>query len=208
MNKTCGAKPCNACPFRKKAVPGWLGGASPERFALQILADVRLPCHSTIDYEDPHWQDKWEAGAGQLCAGALVMMANINKLSRDHDVPKRKRSTTVFASLDEFIAHHRRNHARSWSDEEDARGKAAWNRVRNARWAAAAVLQALLDPEPEYLESVRNPGKDDGCCALCTRPGLDEEQRCFGCGYLVCEDCDITQPEGLHFVVEHGDEDE
>jgi hypothetical protein len=58
----------------------------------------------------------------------------------------------------------------------------------------------------DYYEEPRNPGKDDGKCALCEKPGLGEEQRCFGCGYLICEDCDVYGPMGKHYVIEHNEE--
>jgi hypothetical protein len=59
---------------------------------------------------------------------------------------------------------------------------------------------------PEYQEEPCNPGKDDGRCALCKKPGLTEESRCMGCGYLICEDCDVNSPWGSHLVVEHQEE--
>jgi len=59
----------------------------------------------------------------------------------------------------------------------------------------------------EYLEEVKNPGKDDGNCALCSTKGLTEENRCFGCGYLVC-DLHPSHCCGQHLVVEHDDEEE
>lgn len=67
-----------------------------------------MPCHLTVDYEDPNWQKKWEAKKiGRLCAGAAVFFANICKSSRDRDrlvlPPDRE---TVFAWPAEFLAHH------------------------------------------------------------------------------------------------------
>lgn len=58
-----------------------------------------------------------------------------------------------------------------------------------------------------YLEEPTNPGKDDGRCALCKISGLDEVDRCHGCGYLICDDCDSGTLEfGPHLVVAHSDE--
>ena len=59
----------------------------------------------------------------------------------------------------------------------------------------------------KYLEEPRNPGLDDGKCALCKKPGLTEDDRCGGCGYLVCGD-HVSYPWGQHLVVEHDDEGE
>lgn len=51
---------------------------------------------------------------------------------------------------------------------------------------------------------LRNPGFDDGRCALCRERVLDpEEHRCHGCGYIVCVYCDETHPMGKHDVIEH-----
>ena len=58
-----------------------------------------------------------------------------------------------------------------------------------------------------YLEERKNPGLDDGNCALCGTKGLTEEDRCAGCGYLIC-DSHFGDPCGQHLVVEHDDEDE
>lgn len=63
-----------------------------------------------------------------------------------------------------------------------------------------------------YLETPRNPGKDDGKCANyehCGHSGLDEhDHRCNGCGYLICGVCDTSAPLGMHFVVDHWAEEE
>jgi hypothetical protein len=57
----------------------------------------------------------------------------------------------------------------------------------------------------EYLEEPRNPGLDDGKCALCEK-AVTEDARCYGCGYLVCED-HPGDPCGQHLVAEHDDEE-
>ncbi len=58
----------------------------------------------------------------------------------------------------------------------------------------------------DYLEEPRNPGLDDGKCALCGKPGMAEGDRCYGCGYLICDD-HPGDPWGQHLVVEHDDEE-
>lgn len=105
-------KPCRACPYRKKSLPGWLGAASPEHFMLTTFGEkpfeteagtimmpvgpeYPMPCHLTIDYEDPEWKDFWEANwahgerTGSLCAGAAVMFANRAKRPKYINLPKR-----------------------------------------------------------------------------------------------------------------------
>ena len=59
----------------------------------------------------------------------------------------------------------------------------------------------------DYLEEPRNPGKDDGRCALCETTGLTEEDRCHGCGYLIC-DAHFGDPWGKHLVVAHDESDD
>ena len=58
----------------------------------------------------------------------------------------------------------------------------------------------------DFQEEPRNPGKDDGRCALCDATGLDESNRCAGCGYLVCDAHD-GDPWGSHLVVAHDDDE-
>jgi hypothetical protein len=67
--------------------------------------------------------------------------------------------------------------------------------------------------EVKYLEEPRNPGVDDGLCALCSKvlespDSVEEEFRCHGCGYLVCSSCCISSPTGPHLVVEHQEDEE
>lgn len=41
-------KPCSDCPMRRDALPGWLGGATPEEYRALAhsdhAVDCRLPC--------------------------------------------------------------------------------------------------------------------------------------------------------------------
>jgi hypothetical protein len=60
----------------------------------------------------------------------------------------------------------------------------------------------------EFLEEPRNPGLDDGKCALCKAPDQPEENRCHGCGYLICANHHGDPPFGAHLVVKHDEEDE
>ena len=100
-------EPCRDCPFRRKSVPGWLGADTPENFIETTLADYEMPCHLTVNYEDPAWFQ--DLSAAQACAGASIFFANICKLSRD---PKRLKlppdTEKVFASKTEFLTHHER----------------------------------------------------------------------------------------------------
>lgn len=115
-------KPCSACPFRRKAMPGWLGSGSPESFIDCINRDDILPCHQTIDYGDPDWKSKWVAQEeGSTCAGALIMTANMLKLPRAPGFPTLPEDReTVFARPEEFVRHHREADVQSWDDRDQS----------------------------------------------------------------------------------------
>lgn len=112
------AKPCSDCPFRRKAMPGWLGASSPEGFIDCMERDEPLPCHQTIDYDNnPHWLVEWmHQKTGNMCAGALIFMANkvqqhpFQRMSKDHE--------NVFSNTIEFVRYHREAGVHSW-DEDD-----------------------------------------------------------------------------------------
>lgn len=115
-------KPCKECPFRRKAAAGWLGKAPPETFINNINREIPSPCHSTIDYEDPDWHEKWEAGEiGNLCTGALIAASNMCKLARNQsNVPRVEPDyKNVFSNHREFIDHHRASPVQSWNDDDN-----------------------------------------------------------------------------------------
>ena len=108
--KTC-TKPCNQCPFRRTALPGYVGSTDPADFIATTMADDAMPCHTSIDYEDPDWRDQLDPlnadSTARHCAGAATFFANIGKLSRDRMRPRLKSDkVNVFASPNEFLAHH------------------------------------------------------------------------------------------------------
>ncbi len=116
----CGKRPCTSCPFRRKAPAGWLGAATPESFIIEISMERPLPCHPTIDYDDKRWLEKWTAQEiGSICAGSLIMSANMAKAPRDRAFPQLPRNEKiVFATPTEFINHHRASTVRSWETSE------------------------------------------------------------------------------------------
>ena len=109
-------KPCNQCPFRRIAMRGWLGAASPQSFIIEISMERPLPCHQTIDYTSRTWLQDWIAQrVGKICGGSLVMSANMGKLPRDRNFPRLPTDKkTVFARPEEFIAYHESAAVRSW----------------------------------------------------------------------------------------------
>lgn len=112
----CGDKPCNECPFRRKAIPGWLGAASPQSFIIEISMERPLPCHPTINYAKRDWLQQWtEQRIGMICAGSLIMMSNMAKLPRDRKFPKLPSDhENVFSTPREFITYHEAAPVRSW----------------------------------------------------------------------------------------------
>jgi hypothetical protein len=116
------SKVCNDCPFRRSAMPGWLGAGTPESFIAEIQGERPLPCHQTIDYDqNPDWKEKWEAQEiGSVCAGALILSANMGKLARDRAFPRMVSDReTVFGTHKEFIDYHRNAPVHSWDDDDD-----------------------------------------------------------------------------------------
>jgi hypothetical protein len=83
--------------------------------------DEPLPCHQTIDYDDPHWLVKWmQQREGNMCAGALVFLANklqhhpFQRMDKDHE--------NVFSNSVEFVRYHREAPVHSWDDDEQNAG--------------------------------------------------------------------------------------
>jgi hypothetical protein len=40
-------------------------------------------------------------------------------------------------------------------------------------------------------------------CALCHKPNVTQESYCFGCGELICDECDRSPPLGRHAKEAH-----
>jgi hypothetical protein len=100
-------------------MPGWLGDGSPESFLDCMQRDVPLPCHQTLDYDDPHWAEDWEnqQGSSRMCAGALIFMANRGQRPRTREFPTMPPDKAgVFANSLEFVRHHREAAVHSWDD--------------------------------------------------------------------------------------------
>ena len=83
--------PCHDCPWRRAALPGWLGANTAEEW-LEFAHNVTvIPCHT---------KDK-------QCAGAAIFRTNVLKTPRTNAImmlPKNK--ITVFSTNEEFRQHH------------------------------------------------------------------------------------------------------
>lgn len=154
--------PCTVCPWRRDSGVGWLGGSSPERFVINALSSVHLPCHQTLNYDDKDVINKWERGdVGKLCAGTLAFLANNCILPRDPELrgPSLTRNEEVFTSPHDFIDHHRRFPRGSWSETEDATGLAAWRIYQKYHFVAPGLaLLAHFDLTGELVEDVTELG--------------------------------------------------
>jgi len=134
---------CNDCPFRRKAMPGWLGASSPEGFIDCMERDEPLPCHQTIDYDNnPHWLVEWlHQKTGHMCAGALQFMANkvqqhpFQRMEKDHD--------NVFSNTVEFVRFHRESAVHSWDEDDQTEG--AKMRRQLIADTAARMKQPIVD---------------------------------------------------------------
>lgn len=110
MPKLKRTTPCAECPFRRTAAIGWLGDDTPRGFLRATVAEQPMPCHPTIDYSDPHWQENQYPDAA-LCAGSLAFLANWMKLPRDRELADGVRAVgkraDCFATTVEFLEYHK-----------------------------------------------------------------------------------------------------
>jgi hypothetical protein len=106
-------KPCAACPFRKDAVPSWLGNYTPQGVVDSIKADQPFFCHHDVEnkigYDDPDWQEKAMESA-QHCAGALIFARKMCKLSRDPEIAEGQRKINpnqdILFPPEQFVEYH------------------------------------------------------------------------------------------------------
>ncbi len=155
-----GEAPCKDCPFRRRSLPGWLGHATPQSFIIEISYEHPLPCHPTIDYGDPEWLDKWtDQKIGRICAGSLVMAANMCKRPRDPAFPRLPSDReTVFASPAEFIAHHEGAAVLSW--EMDGVSREVRDPSPLRRTQEHVLRKATSMPKPKKKTTTPKPAKE------------------------------------------------
>jgi len=83
--------PCSDCPWSRKALNGWLGGASIDDWIFTAHGDHEMPCH-TIN--------------GAHCAGAAIYRANVAKSPRFDQFRLPRDTDSVFATPMQFRDHH------------------------------------------------------------------------------------------------------
>jgi hypothetical protein len=117
--------PCADCPWLKKSAPGYLGADEPIHFyRASVVREVPMPCHMTIDYDEPDWQETQLPDA-DLCAGNLIYLRNFLKRPRRPELQEPydavKPSPHVFSGPEEFMAHHG-----AGGNPQDMALKASW----------------------------------------------------------------------------------
>ena len=103
---------CGECPFLRESAKGWLGSNEPEAFALNVLTDRSLACHTMMDQslDLPEWESVEQQTP--RCRGAVTLMRNTCKLPRDPDMAALVRTVpadhaNIFSSPKQFVEHHR-----------------------------------------------------------------------------------------------------
>lgn len=98
--------PCNECPWRRKAAPGYLGPMDPDEWLEAAHSDVAIACHKSIKEAQAGVGD-WDHPVIRQCRGAAIFRANVCKSPRDPEVvtgPVDRES--VFSNNREFKEHH------------------------------------------------------------------------------------------------------
>ena len=94
--------PCNDCPWRRKALPGWLGPFYAEQWVALAHSEEPIACHQTIEVEDD-----WTQPGLRQCAGAATYRSNVAKRPRNPQVALRPVDRDrVFSGPSEFTEHH------------------------------------------------------------------------------------------------------
>lgn len=96
-------KPCNDCPWRREALPGWLGPYDADGWIEAAHGEVPIACHETIP-SGGGWGKKTKQ-----CRGVAMYRANVCKspMNPTIEVGPVDREN-IFASPTEFREHHER----------------------------------------------------------------------------------------------------
>jgi hypothetical protein len=97
-------RPCGQCPWRRDSLEGWLGASEPGEFLAQSDSGLRMPCHSTVDYEAANW--KAAVKTAPQCAGHAIFLSNRCKSAAPGVLKLPADKEAVFSWPHEFIEHH------------------------------------------------------------------------------------------------------
>jgi len=93
---------------------GYLGAATPAEFIDAIgghgilsRADA-MPCHMTVDYDDPNWRENLTVGNARQCAGQATYLANTCKRPKGDETAEVGKADhgIVFSHRMQFMEHH------------------------------------------------------------------------------------------------------
>lgn len=84
-------EPCSDCPWRRDALPGWLGGATVTDWLRTAHTDSMVPCHTV---------------GNQQCAGIAIYRRNVAKSVMPPLLRLEADREAVFAFPTEFSVHH------------------------------------------------------------------------------------------------------
>jgi len=105
-------KMCSDCPFRKKAMKGWLGPWQPEEIQQMIHGENKYICHSDINKRSSVGQSESQIDEqGQHCVGFLRYRTKVCKTSRDEDQRAHQYKLKEIDDQEvidafQFVAHH------------------------------------------------------------------------------------------------------
>lgn len=89
-------KPCRDCPWARKSLRGWLGGATAQEWVEAVHGEAKIDCHT----------------ATVQCAGAAIFRGNVFKLPRNTTCLKLPSNREiVFGTDSEFFNHHENGRA-------------------------------------------------------------------------------------------------
>lgn len=117
-------RPCPNCPFRRDCLKEWLGEARATEIADSVLDEDRtFACHETTQFSDddgeyaPHEDE-------QHCVGAIMLVEQTGAANAMIQIAERlgllhfgrfaaNIASQVFATREDFIAHHASRKAKS-----------------------------------------------------------------------------------------------
>ena len=98
-------KPCNECPFRKKSLPGWLGGETTESTLDFVRHEADFACHKT--------RHKPETEMSR-CRGFLMFTKKICTIPKYNaelaaavkKIDHKSKQMDEILGITEFVPHH------------------------------------------------------------------------------------------------------
>ena len=132
--------PCHDCPWRRQALPGWLGGSTVEDWLLEAHSDATIPCH---------------VYSGAQCAGSAIYRRNVAKNPRDPEVlVLGVDKITVFANPSEFREHHEGGRPSVSAPAPESVSDAAPNHVEGVGTMAKTNNDAVTALKAKHAEVV------------------------------------------------------